>query len=130
LDAAREARGVVPRDLLLQDEAGKHHEDRERDALLDDFQLIAGELAREVSGAIGGYHQAVFEEGDSPGNEDHDGDGFPVEPLELQVAVPGDRHEYVRADKEGDGFQGTGRAGNSDLWQSPSRTNPPAACLK
>src|SRR5688572_16431120 len=92
-DDAHEARGVIPRQFFLQDNRREGDEHREGDALLDDFELVAGKLAAEVTAAICRDHQAIFEEGDAPRNEDDREERAALEPLELEVAVPGDGHE-------------------------------------
>ena len=61
-----EAHGVVPSEFFLQHDPGEDHEYPERDALLDDLELVAAELAAEVAAAVGRDHQAVLEKRDSP----------------------------------------------------------------
>ena len=62
-------------------------------------QLVRGvELA--VTPAIGRHLQAVLDEGDHPAHDDH----LPERRvLEAQVTVPGQRHEDVGGDEQGEG---------------------------
>ena len=83
---------VVPRQLLLQEQNRKDDEDDQRDDLLNDFQLKSGKLA--VTETIRRHRQAIFEQGNSPRDQDR----LPKRPVVaiLQVAIPGEGHEYVR----------------------------------
>ncbi len=85
----------------MEVEEGEDSEDRQRNDLLDDFELEKGELA--VADAVGWDLEAVFEEGDEPADDD---DGQQRGVAVLEVAVPGDGHEDVGADEEKDGFHG------------------------
>lgn len=91
---------MVPADLLAEIEHRETAEDHERDDLLNDLEL-RGRVNR-IAPAIGGHLQAVFEESDAPAYENDDEQRLA---LELQVAVPRDGHEEVRADEQRDGKQ-------------------------
>ena len=60
---------MVPCDFFAEVGAGKDAEDDEGDGFLHDFELCGGEAAL-VADAVGGDLEAVFEEGDSPGDQD------------------------------------------------------------
>lgn len=50
--------------------------------------------------AIGRHHEAIFEEGDAPAQQD----GFPEgQAFFFQEAIPGKGHEYIRQEQEGNG---------------------------
>ena len=90
---------------VLEENHREEDEDYERDNLLHDFQLDEREGASVAvkSDAVGGNLQAIFNEGDAPG-EDYDGNQRPVRTdagrLEFQVAIPGEGHEYVGGNQE------------------------------
>src|SRR5882724_6184549 len=103
-DDEYEANGIVPRQPLLEHDPGEDHEHSQGDDLLDDLELIAGELAAEIPAAIRRHHQAVFEERDPPRDEDDREERLALEKLEFQLPVPRNGHEDVGADEEEDGF--------------------------
>ena len=74
---------------------GEDAEDSERDDFLDHLELDGSEAA--VADAVGGHLEAVFEEGDDQLTTMTFHSGCSAE---LQVAVPGNRHEDVGADEK------------------------------
>ena len=91
--------------LTLEEQRGEHGEDDERDDLLDDLELHQREgaaVAREAD-AVGGNLAGVLEERDAPRKED-DGKQRPMggdfHLLQLQVPIPGERHEDVGHDEQ------------------------------
>ena len=82
---------MVPTDAFAEVEDGETAEDCEGDDFLDDLKLGGGVVV--VAPAIGGNHQDVFEESNSPTGNDDDPKrrGF-----EFEMAVPGEGHENVR----------------------------------
>lgn len=94
--------------LVLEGDEREDGEHGERDHLLDDLQLHQREGAAVADEAdpVGGNHEGVLEEGDSPGKENDRvkrpaADEFGT--LKFQVGVPGERHEDVRDEKKTDG---------------------------
>ncbi len=95
---AHERRDVVPTNSLAQVGEREDRENRERDDFLDDLQLGGGEVG--VALAIGGNHQAILEEGDAPARQRDESQQCA---LELQMPIPNESHEDVRADEQQDG---------------------------
>ena len=106
---ANEGGQVVPAEVVLENNDGKERKHRERDALLDDFELNETErtaVALKTIG-VGGHLDGVFNERyrpakkhdrvDRPGAEVDDLHG-----LELQVQIPGAGHENVGNAKKAD----------------------------
>ncbi len=92
-----EADDVVPAQLLTQEECREGDEHTKR----DDF-LHGLELGRRVGGAadaVGRHSQAIFNEGDAPGDDDRDQQR---RRFELQVPVPREGHEHVRCHEHDD----------------------------
>ena len=92
---------VVPVELLtLENQGGEKDEDHEGDDLLNDFQLHEGKGTAVLlkTDAVGGHLGAIFEESDAPGEKD-DADEGPVgghfHLLELEMPIPGKRHEHI-----------------------------------
>ena len=84
---------MVPAQFLAEDgdgEGGKHDEGND---FLDDLELRGRKGG--VADAVGGHLEAVFEERDAPTDQDDRQHGPLGTPQELQVAVPGERHEEV-----------------------------------
>ena len=96
---ANEGGQVVPAEVVLENNDGKERKHRERDALLDDFELNETERTAVAfkTNAVGRHHEAVFKESDRPGAEVDDLHG-----LELQVQIPGAGHENVGNAKKAD----------------------------
>ena len=96
--------------LVLEEEIGDDGEDDEGDALLDDLELNEGEgtaVAYETD-AIGGHLTTVLEEGNHPreGDDKQEGPvGADAAVLQLEMAVPGEGHEDIAEDEEGDGVE-------------------------
>jgi len=80
----------VPANPFAEVHPGENDEDGERDAFLNDLQLISGELA--VADPIGRHLEAVFAKRNQP--TDHNGlkDGRRTV---FQMPVPGHGHESV-----------------------------------
>ena len=96
-----ETHEVFPVEGLPQVPDGEYGEYHQGDDLLRDLELEARE-AVGITEAVCGHHQAVFEEGDAPGDEY----GLPERHAGiLQVAVPGNGHEDVGGGKEQDGAE-------------------------
>ena len=91
--------------FAFEEDDGEEGEDDEGYNFLDDFELHQRECAA-VAGeayAVGGYLEAVFGQGYSPRQQD---DGIErcvvandFELLELEMAIPGESHEYVGNDE-------------------------------
>lgn len=85
--------------------------------LLDRLELGGGLDARAP--AIGGDGEAVFEEGDPPARgEEERKRAVP----ELQVAIPGEGHEVVRAEQQEDGGEACGEAGQGLCFPARRRS--------
>ena len=100
---------MVPvQSLPLEHHGGDDREDDERDDFLNHFKLHQVERATVTFKAksVGRYLATVFREGNHPREKD-DTDKRPMgryaRLLQLQMAVPGQRHEYVAADEQQDG---------------------------
>jgi hypothetical protein len=93
---------IIPAERLFQIKDGKEAEYGEGHYFLDGFQLKAAK-AGLFSETVGRYHKAVFEEGDTPADEDYFPDGYV---LIFQVSVPGEGHECVGNEEEDDGAHG------------------------
>ena len=96
---------VVPADgFALEDGGDDDGEDRQRDALGQDFELHQREGATVdlAADAVGGNHKTVLEEGHAPRGQ-YDEYQWPIAVDlhfgQLQVAVPGEGHKDV-ADNE------------------------------
>ena len=94
--------------LTLEHEQDDRGEDRQGDDLLDHLELqqverspVAGE-----TDAVGRDGQAVLEKSDPPGEKDDQDQrpsGRDLHLLQLEMAVPGERHENVRTNEHEDG---------------------------
>ena len=93
-----EGNDVVPAKGLAEIEIGKGDKYDQGDGLLDHLQLIAGELA--VANAVRGNLEAIFAERDQPTHHDRFYQG--CGPM-FQVSVPGEGHEGVGDEQQGDG---------------------------
>ena len=115
-----EADGVVHRDPLAQIEDQEGGEDGEGDHLLHRLQL-GGRIDGRAE-TVGRHGQAVFEEGNSPADDDRQ----PERPAaELQVAVPGEGHEYVRSQQQDDRQELRRDGGHGRLYVRRSRRSRP-----
>ena len=97
---------MVPVEVFaLKHEGGDDGEDGEGDNLLNHLQLDEGvwtTITHETQ-FVGRHLQGVLEEGDAPREDDHQPQGPTVRDihlLQLQVAVPSQRHEDIAAYQE------------------------------
>ena len=97
---ADEGGDVIPSRHGLEIKERKHHEYYEGDDFLDDLQLVGG--VRVVAPAVGRDHEKIFKESDAPAREDDQPERRGFE-FRVQVAIPRERHENVRADEQHDG---------------------------
>jgi hypothetical protein len=97
---AHERGDVVPPDFFAKIKKREHAKDGERDDFLDDFQLRDG--IDRVAPAIGRDHEKIFKECDAPAREDDQPERRAFE-FRVQIAIPRERHENVRADQQHDG---------------------------
>ena len=100
---------MVPLDgLAFEEESDDDGEDGKGNHLLDHFQLHKVErtaIALETD-AVGRDGEAILEESDAPGEEDDENQrpaGGDFHFLQFKMAVPRERHEYVRKHKHQDG---------------------------
>ena len=104
-DEAGEGDDVVPVDgLALEDEEDDDAEDCEGDDFLDHLELdeVEWTAVLGVADAVGGDCEAVLEESDTPREQDDQDErpaGGDLHFAQLEMPVPGERHEYVRADE-------------------------------
>src|SRR5262249_54510547 len=102
-----EAHQMVERDALAEIEHREGGEHGEGDHLLHGLEL--GRRIDGVAPAVGRNGETILDEGDAPARHDHQ----PQRPVgELQMAVPGEGHEYVGADQQGDRRDGGGKPGH------------------
>lgn len=90
---------MIPAKTLAQIPNRKEAEDDERNRLLDDFELDCGIVSGANAPAIGGNHQAIFEESDSPTGEDNFPEGHL---LVFEVTIPSKRHEDIAGGEKKD----------------------------
>ena len=93
--------------FVIEDGRRDDGKDGQRDGFLNHLELHQGERASVNAAAygIGGNHEEVFDEGDTPGGENHQNQrpvGADVHFFELEVAVPGSGHEDVTDNQEND----------------------------
>lgn len=97
---------MIPADGFAFEHCGYDDgEDCQRDGFLYDFQLHQCEWTSVDlrADAVGGNHEAVFEECQSPrtkNDEDERPVGIDFQFREFEVSVPGKRHENVGTDKQ------------------------------
>ena len=96
---------MVPLEVLaLEEEVHDDREDGQGNDLLQDLELHQAEgaaVAAEAD-AVGRHGQAIFEEGDSPGEQDDEDQrpsGRDLHFLQFEMSVPRERHEHVRQDE-------------------------------
>ena len=94
---AHKRRHVVPADFLVQHNHRETAEDRQRDDLLHDLELRDG-IDRKAD-AVGWNHEQIFKERDAPAREDDQPERQVFE-FRIQIAVPRDGHENVRASQQ------------------------------
>ena len=86
---------VVPLQVFSKVQVCKYREHAKRDNFLDDFQLERGEFAE--TNAIGGHLEAILEERNQPADQNRGNQRrFAI----LEMTVPSDGHENVRADEK------------------------------
>src|ERR1044072_631092 len=93
----READEVIPPDRLLQVGQRKDGEDQQGDHFLQGLQL-RGRIDR-IAVAVRRHGEAILHERDRPADQDHRPQRHP---LELEMPIPGERHEQVGADQQND----------------------------
>src|SRR3954469_17995163 len=93
----RKADQVIPGYRLLEIEEREHGKHRERDHLLHRLELRR--RIHRVAKPVRRHGEAVFDEGDCPADEN---DAPERHSLELEMAIPGKRHEHIGADQETD----------------------------
>ena len=86
---------MVPLRFCTEIKKGKYREDSKGDYLLYNFKLIGG--VKRTAPSVRWHHNEVLKKGDSPTDEDRHPQGTT---LELEVSVPGERHEDVRGGQE------------------------------
>ena len=94
-DQAYRGGAMIPAQMRAEVKGGKDAEDRQRDDLLNHFELDHAEAA--VAKAVGWNLEAILKEGDAPADEDDLPEGVLTE---FQVAVPGNGHEDVGEDEQ------------------------------
>src|SRR3982750_1487623 len=95
---AGEGPEIAPADRFLEHNRREYCKHTERDHLLDDLELAAGE-AMGVADTVGGHREGIFDERDSPTDEDRRDHR---QMWEFEVAVPGEGHQDVGDDEQGD----------------------------
>ena len=90
--------------LVLEEDQHEDREDGQREELLDDLELPEVERTAVVDEAdtVGRHHETVFDQRDSPAEENHHRKGELAEPcgvLKTQVAVPRKGHENIRTNQ-------------------------------
>jgi len=91
---------IVPPEFFAEIINGEHAEDRQRDDFLYDFELRDG--INRVAPAVGRDHEKVFKESDAPARDDDQPKRRAFE-FRVQIAIPRERHENVRANQQHDG---------------------------
>ena len=101
---------MIPVDgLALEDGGHDEGEYNEGDAFLDDLELHQreGTSIDLRTDTVGGNHEGILEEGNAPRHEDDQDEGpvldLRMNLLQLQIAVPGKRHERIADSKQHDG---------------------------
>ena len=93
---------MIPTQLHMESNGRETDKDQQRDHFLNHLQLHQRERSSIAfkTDSVGRHLQAVFEKRDTPGQQDHKdqrgGIGKETGTLQLQVPVPGKRHEYIR----------------------------------
>ena len=103
---------MIPTNFLVKIEKREHAKNRERDDFLDDLKLQR--RIDRTAPAVGRHLEAVFKQRDAPAHEDDDEQRLV---LELQMAIPRERHENVRASQQHDGQPaGLGQVVHNFIW--------------
>ena len=113
---ADEGRNMVPGELRAESGHREEDEDRERDHFLDDLEFKKRERTAVAfkAEAVGRHLEGIFKERNAPREKDDRPDGperDELHVLELEVEVPGKRHEDVRDDEKTDGGEAFGQHG-------------------
>jgi hypothetical protein len=87
--------GIVPPKRFVKVELREYNENDERDYFLNDFQLIAAELAK--THPIRGYLKTILPKRDQPA--EHYGDSERRRAV-LEMSIPRERHERVRDEEQ------------------------------
>ena len=101
---------------------GHGGEHREGNGFLDNLQLhqAVGPAVDTAPDVVGGNHEEVLDEGDTPAGENHEDQrpvGADVHFLQLQIAVPGKGHEEVADDEEDDcNYSGFHKSVRCEMW--------------
>ena len=87
--------------LTLEQEGDDDGKNGEGNHLLDHFELeqVKGTAVPIEADAVGRHREAVLEKGDAPGKKDDENErpaGGNFHLLQLEMAIPGERHEHVR----------------------------------
>ena len=91
--------------LLLEEYQHEDGEDGQREKLLDYLELPEVERTAilDEADAVGRHHKTVFDQSDTPTEEDDQWQRELTEPrgaLQLQVTVPCERHKDIRTSEE------------------------------
>lgn len=91
--------------LLLKKHQHEDGEDGQREKLLDHLELPEVERTAilDEADAVGRHHKTVFDQSDTPTEEDDQWQRELAEPrgaLQFQVTVPSERHEDIRTNQE------------------------------
>ncbi len=100
---------MVEGEAFLEIEHREAGEDEQRHHLLDRLQLRRGIDGRPEP--VGRHGEAILKEGDAPTGDDDEPQRLA---RELQVPIPGERHEDIGGDEHGDRQQ-RGRCHGSDV---------------
>lgn len=101
-DKEEASHGMVPSQRRMERDSGEDDEDHEGNHLLNHFELHQSEGATVTFKAypVGRNLEAVLEESDAPGQQDHKNERCRVadhlQRLQFEMSVPGERHEYIR----------------------------------
>ena len=85
---------MVEGDFFAEVEHRKADEDEQGDHFLDGFEL--GGAIDVIADAVGGHGEAIFDERNSPGDEDDEPEGGL---REFEMPVPGEGHENIAEGK-------------------------------
>ncbi len=92
---AQERNRIIPPERLAQIKVGKYHEHQNRDRLLNDLELVSGELP--LANPVGRDLKTVLAKRNQPTDRNHQRQrGIAV----FQVPIPGKRHKSIRDQKQ------------------------------
>ena len=94
--------------VVLEHDVGDDGKDGQRDTFLYHLQLhqVEGTSVLDEAQTVGGHLAAVFEESNAPGEQNNPQQGPVIGDtrlLKFQVAIPGQRHEYVAQQQQQNG---------------------------